>query len=68
MMFCSSFVDPIPKIRQTKPEKVKEGLKFAVGQLCSQPFIYMTCILHTATGSVESAILKASFCVDKERW
>ena len=26
------------KIRQTKPEKLKKGLKFDRGRLCSQPF------------------------------
>ena len=37
-MFCSKFVDHIPKIRQTKPEKLKQGLKFDIGQLRSEPF------------------------------
>ena len=38
-MFCSKFVDHIPKIRQTKPEKLKKGLKFDIGWLCSELFI-----------------------------
>ena len=38
-MFCSKFVDHISKIRQTKPEKLKKGLKFDIGRLCSEPFI-----------------------------
>ena len=29
-MFCSEFVDRIPKIRQTKPEKLEKRLKFGI--------------------------------------
>ena len=38
--YFSLFVGHIPKIRQTKPEKLKKGLKFDIGWLCSLPFSY----------------------------
>ena len=45
-MFCSEFVDHIPKIRQTKPEKLKKRPKIALQYLFKISTFSSTCILN----------------------